>query len=187
MKKILTPKQSGKWGKIIEITRYRDTRPGKRGRFVKASSVKKFKRWIPTKEVMQYHEVDGKRSTPIKIERPSTIIKSTYPGSPIDYQGGIFDMLEDTNLFTQIHRFSNAFVNIRGWIGNDPINIQGDVELGEGNETLQLTMFIKELLAGYGMRTQYNLNLIKMTSKARRNASQLDEVENMIITVTLKK
>jgi len=176
-----------KWGKIIEITRYRDTRPGKRGRFVKSSSVKKFKRYPPTKEVMQYREVDGKRSTPIRIERPSTVIKSTYPGSPVDYQGGIFEMLEDTNLFTQIHNFSTAFVNIKGWIGDQEIRLQGETELGDNNQAEQLTMFIKELLAGEGMRTQYSLTLIKMSSKARKAASKLDEVEFMEITVTLKK
>jgi hypothetical protein len=186
-KLIEKPIYADKWGKIIEITRYRDTRPGKRGRFVKASSVKKFKRWLPKREVELYREVGGKRSTPIKIERPSTIIKSTYPGSPEDYDGNIFEMLEDTNLFTAIHSFSTAFVNIRGWIGTQEIKIQGEFELGEHNQAEQLTMYVKELLASYNMRTQYDLKVIKMSSKSRRAASQLDEVEDMTITVTLKK
>ena len=181
-----TTRYSDRWGIIIEITRYRDTRPGKRGRFVKASSVKKFKRWIPKREVEQYREVDGRRSTPIRIERAGTVIKSTHPGSPIVYQGGIFEMLEDTNVFTQIHAFRTAFVNIRGWIGQQEVKLQGEMEIGEHHQAEQLTMFIKELLASYNMRTQYNLKLIKMSSRSRRAASQLDEVEDMTITVTLK-
>lgn len=181
-----TTRYSDKWGKIIEITRYRDTRPGKRGRFVKASSVKRFKKYAPTREVLQYREVDGKRSTPIKIETPKKVIKSTYPGSPVDYQGAIYEMLEDTNLFTQIHAYSTAFINIRGFVDGREIKIQGEMEIGAHKQAEQLTMFTRELLASYGLRTQYNLQVIQMTSKARREASRLNQIENMVITVTLK-
>lgn len=185
MKKII---YSDRWGQILEITRYRDTRPGKRGRFVAAKSVKRLKKHPPNEEIQQYRYAQGERYEPINITRPSIQIKSTYPGSVIDYQGNIWEMIRDTNIFTQISKASRALINVRGY-GPDgrEIKMQGEVELGERHQAEQLTMAAKELLASYGYRTQYNLELIRMSGKARREALRMNELEDTQFTITIMR
>lgn len=182
MKKIV---YSDRWGQIVEYTRYRDTRPGKQGRFVSAKQAKRLRKYKAVPEVSQYRYADGHRYEPIQITRPHQQIKSTYPGAVIDYEGSIYEMVRDTNLFTQISKAETAFVNIRGYYGGEEVRIQGDFKLGERHQAEQLTMFIKQLLADHGFRTQYNLKLVQMSGKARREAAKLEELDDIQITTTI--
>jgi hypothetical protein len=181
---------SDQWGEIAEYTNYRDTRPGKKGRYVSAKIIKRLKKHKPEKEVIQYRSVNGKRvGVPIYKRLPSKkVLKTTAPGAFENNEGLIYDSLKDTNLFTEVSRAERGLINIRG-ISEDgeTVRLQADFIFGDKNRDLQLTYQIRMLLAKAGYRTQYNIEIVKCSGKTRNISRKLIPVNNLQVTVTLMR
>jgi hypothetical protein len=175
---------SDQWGEFVEYKRYR----GRNGRFITA---KYAKRWLSrrriTEEVEQWRIVGGRRTEMIMRFTPSQIIKSTYPISDSDHDGNIADMIEQTNIFSQVSKAYTAFINIRGYDEEGKeIRLQSEITFGESNQHQQLTWAVRELLAGEGYRTQYALSIVKI-QKVRNQVKKLEPLSNLKITVTLNQ
>lgn len=175
---------SDQWGEFVEYKRYR----GRKGRFVTAKYGRRATREGKLRiveEIEQWRIVSGKRTERILRATPSQVIKTTYPLSGPDHDGNIADMIENTNIFTQISKAETALINIRGRDQNgNVVRLQSQIKVGEHNQAQQLTWAVRQLLADDGYRTQYVLSIIRI-QKVRNQAKKLEPLENLQITITL--
>jgi hypothetical protein len=183
---------SDQWGEVVELTRFRDQRPGKKGRFVSAKSAARIKRYPPEREVRQYRAVRrGKMwvrmGEPIERRERHTFMKTTYPGSVADYEGNIYDSLRQTNILTRVGRASRFLVNIRGRTeAGEEVRLQTDIRtFGDHNQSEQLVIAIQRFLASQGFRTQYNIDLVQFKWTSRAHARRLTPLVGTQFTVTL--
>ena len=170
------------WGEIIEYKRYRST---KTGRLLKDNTRSRFKRV----ETVQYRYVDGRRfGEPVEKLTRGEVIKTTAPGRFADNEGGIWESLRDTNVFTQVHKAESAFVNIRGRLPNGELfRHQFPVTFGEKNQAEQLTLSIYWELASYNLRTNYNIEHVRFKYTSPRDARRRQPLTDLQISVTLNK
>ncbi len=179
MKRIL---YKDEFQEIREITRYR----GRKGRFVTEKYAKRWlgKRYIKV-EKEQWRLTAGVR--PIRVQRvtPDVIEKRTYPGAVADNEGNIYATLEQTNVFTEISKVDRVLINIRG-VDRDGnmVRLQSEKTIGRGHEDEQLMMAVKELMAGEGYRTNYNLSIVRI-AKVRRESAKLEPLIDTEFTITL--
>lgn len=189
-----TIEYTSKWGSIISFSRWRDTRPGKKGRFVSPRNVHKLKKYEPAEYKYQYRvSASGKRiGSPIFVEGPKYVVKKTFPGSIESYGGKISEAIEDTNITMRLHLYKKVFFNISGKTADGKIvRFQGTKIIGQVNQDQQLVIAIQSLLEKHGFRTQYNIELVRYGRKGRKGKSsmahsrRLEPLDNMKFTMTL--
>lgn len=170
---------SDEWGQIVEYKKYR----GKNGRFLKDKSRAKIKHL----EIVQYRILNGKRfGSPIYARRRGSLIKTTWPGLIQEENGSIKESLRATNILTEVDRASRALVNIRGQLPDGSMwRHQFEKELGEGHESEQLINAIYWELASFGLRMNYNINLVRFIHTSPRDARKRAPLKIPEISVQL--
>lgn len=173
---------SDEWGEIVEYKRYRSS---KTGRLLKDNTRARFKRV----ETVQYRYVGGKRfGDPISKLTRGEVIKTTAPGRVADNEGGIWESLRDTNIFTQVHKAESALINIRGQLPNGELfRHQFPVTFGNKNQAEQLTIAIYWELASFNLRTNYNIEQVRFKYTSPRDARRRDPLIDLQISVSLFK
>ena len=190
MKKII---YSDKWGKILEVTRYRDTRRGKKGRFVSDRNAKRLLKGRPAVhpriETAQYRIPAGEtkpdyEAPHVVFRPPNYLMKSTFPEAEIDYQGNIFDMIEATNFFTQIGRGAWVSYQIRAWDDDKEkwVYGRGKIKLGPRHQAEQLTWAIAETIDNM----QYEVSIQWDKSSKVRDAT-ITGLTDITITTALMR
>jgi hypothetical protein len=101
--------------------------------------------------------------------------------------GSIYEMLRETNVLSEAHRATSALINLRGVDKNGDIwRHQFNYEIGEGKESEQLVNAIYWELASYGLRTNYNIDLVTFRHTSKSDARSREALEDLQIVVTLK-
>ena len=191
-KTITTVLDRSRYGDMIEVRRFHDMRPGKRGRLVHPSDVRKIAlRYEPQEEIMHYRVYpSGKKiGAPVYRRFLGTVTKKTFPTALEYYGGNIFEAIRDTNIMTEVHEAKRATLHVRGLNPNGQlVRFQSTIKLGRNNQHKQLVVTMRALMAKHGYRTQYNLNLVQYSRHGSRyKSARLKELDQVTFTITLFK